>query len=88
MTAVLARAEWPDPVFDAAAVAPWPAGALDRLCRLGLLAAGPPAATAACDACGFDHVEAVTGSRVRPPRACIPCPEYRIVWLAPDARWP
>ncbi|QJW92572.1 hypothetical protein FTUN_0068 [Frigoriglobus tundricola] len=89
VTDLLARTERPDPVLDATAVAGWPAGALDQLTRMGLLAAGSPAATAACDACGFDHVEVVRWEPGHPPRARIPCPECRVVWLDPAAlaRW-
>ncbi|MBP3954431.1 hypothetical protein J8F10_03890 [Gemmata sp. G18] len=90
-TAMLARAEWPDPTLDARAVAWWPAGTFDELVARGLLAEVGPAGAAACDACAGDHVEPVRWVREPqlPPRACISCPEFGVVWLDPAdlRRW-
>ncbi|MBX9624133.1 MAG: hypothetical protein K2X82_10020 [Gemmataceae bacterium] len=89
LTTLLSRAGWPDPVVDAEAVAGWPPGTLDRLAALGLLAGY--AGSAACDACGADHVEPVQWVHVDglPPRAFIGCPEYGPVKLDPAGlrRW-
>lgn len=91
LTTLLSRAEWPDPVLDAEAVAGWPAGALDRLLAPGLVADAGYAGSAACDACGADHVEPVQWVHVAglPPRAFIGCPDYGPVRLDPAVlrRW-
>src|SRR5689334_11448388 len=67
----------PDPLFTAEQVSWWPAGALDRLTALGLLAPGPIASHVVCTACGDRHVEQVT-PRPYPDGSIhyfIPCPE-------------
>jgi hypothetical protein len=91
MTAILARAEWPDPTFDAAALAGWPTSARDELLALGVLTPAERARTAVCDACADDHVELVRWERHpdRPPRAYISCREFKVVWLDPKDldRW-
>ncbi|MBP3956718.1 hypothetical protein J8F10_15710 [Gemmata sp. G18] len=91
MTAILARAEWPEPVLDARAVARWPTGAFDELVARGLLAEVGPAGAVVCDACASDHVEPVRWVRAPdlPPRACISCPEFGVVWFDPAdlRRW-
>jgi hypothetical protein len=85
LTDVLARVEWPEPVLDAETVTRWPAGDLDRLVRLGVVAEIGPAPAAACDACGFDHVEVVRWVYTpgRPPRALVTCPECGLVPVDP-----
>jgi hypothetical protein len=91
MRAVLERSEWPEPLLDAATASGWPTGGLEGLVRLGLLAEAGHATTAACDACGFDHVEPVEWVRVAglPPRVCIRCSQTGVVWLDPTqlVRW-
>lgn len=59
LAALLARTEWPDPTFGVDAVADWPAGGLDRLVSLGILAPAAHAESVRCDGCDDDHVEAV-----------------------------
>lgn len=87
----MTRAERPDPTFDAAAVAEWPAGVLERFVRLGLLAEVTPAAHAACTACAPRHVEEVQWVREPglPARACVACADYGLIWLDPAElqRW-
>lgn len=88
---VLARAEWAVPAVGAGDIAGWPAGTVERLERLGLLAEVGPAEAFACDACGLDHVELVQWARAEgvEPRAYIPCPAERVVWVDRRAlrRW-
>lgn len=88
---VLAAAESPEPLIDARAVSAWPAGALDRLVGLGLLADAGPAASFACDSCGFDHVEEVrwVTDPDLPARAFVACPHVGPVRIDPEAlrRW-
>lgn len=90
-TELFSRIESSDPTFDADAVARWPAGWLDRLTGLGLLAKTTPAESVRCDACGHDHVESVLWIDVPglPRRAFVPCPEYRSVRVDPARldRW-
>src|SRR5687767_13933611 len=87
---LLTRSERPEPVFGAAEVARWPAGALDWFVRLGLLAETDPADSAVCTACDFDHVEPVQWHREPglPARACVACVRG-LTWLNPDdlRRW-
>lgn len=91
LTDLLTRAEWAEPAFDAADVAPWPPGTVERFVGLELLAPLDPVPTFACDACGADHVERVRWLAVEgaAPRAYIPCPEEGRVWVNPAAlrRW-
>ncbi len=49
------RAEEPEPIFAADDVNRWPAGRLDRLCRLGLLRETEPASTVMCYNCPRPH---------------------------------
>lgn len=87
----MTRAERPDPAFDAAAVARWPAGTRERFVRLGLLAEVAPASHAACTACAPTHVEEVQWVREpgAPARVCVACADYGLIWLDPAElrRW-
>lgn len=82
----MARAERPDPTFDAGTVAEWPAGTLERFVRVGLLAEIGSAEHATCTACVPTHVELVEWVREpgRTARVCVVCGDYGMIWLNPD----